>query len=134
MEEHLGRQLDPDLESIDHIDRDKHNNDLNNLRLVPRKQHSADDTRRVKLEKLNCTMCQRSFERSPRLLRDKSKKGARGIFCSRTCSGRFNRMRQLGLITELPPIQPHIESTYYRNIKKLEELSISLITKYAIRL
>ncbi len=116
MECHLKRQLDPDLESVDHINRNHHDNRISNLRLVPRDQHSADDTKRVKLITFECNECGKSFERSPRLVRDKSKKGVTGIFCSRQCAGKYSRKVQLKLIKKLP-VQPYIESEYYRRKK-----------------
>lgn len=130
LSKHLGRLLDPDSETCDHIDRNKDNNDISNLRLVERKQHSADDTRRVRLVKFKCDMCKKDFERSPRLVRDKSKKGNRGIFCSRHCSGKYSRRLQLGLIDKFP-VQPYIESEYYRNIKNLANLADNFLIKYA---
>lgn len=113
VEQHLGRQLDPDLETIDHIDSNFDNNDLNNLRIVPRKQHSADDTRRVKLVKFNCAWCNKEFERSPRLVRDKAKKNKSGPFCSRVCAGKYSRRIQLKLIDKFD-VQPVIDSEYYK--------------------
>lgn len=113
MEEQLGRQLHPDLETVDHLDCNFDNNNLDNLRVVPRAEHSGDDTRRVKLIKFNCSWCDKSFERSPRLVRDKSKKGKSGVFCSRSCAGKYSRMLQLKLIDKLP-VQPYIKSEYYR--------------------
>ncbi len=74
MELQMGRKLDPNLETVDHIDSDFDNNNLENLRLMPRDQHSADDTRRVKNIKFDCAWCDKEFERSPRLIRDKSKR------------------------------------------------------------
>lgn len=129
MECHLQKQLDPDESTVDHLDFDFHNNDLSNLRIVPRDQHSADDTRRVKLIKLKCSMCKKDFERSPRLIRDKSKKGKRGAFCSRHCSGQYARSLQLGKIKRFPKVKP-IKSEYYRR-KNLAEISQYLIKKYA---
>jgi hypothetical protein len=130
MEQHLGRKLDPDTETVDHKDRDFNNDNLSNLRLVDRKQHSADDTRRVKLIKFKCPMCEKDFERSPRLIRDKSKKEMVGPLCSRQCSGRYARLRQLGMIDKLP-LQPFTESEYYRNEKEARNLTIfQLILKY----
>jgi hypothetical protein len=122
MEEHLGRILHPDLETIDHLDCDFQNNDISNLRIVPRKEHSGDDTRRVKLVDFTCSLCGKPFQRSPRLVRDKSKKGVTGIFCSRECAGRYSRKLQLGLIDKMP-VQPYIESEYYRrkNVKAFVE-------------
>ena len=130
MEQHLGRPLDPNLETVDHIDRNHHNNDLNNLRVVPREQHSSDDTRRVKLVQFNCSLCGKEFERSPRLVRDKSKKGKTGIFCSRQCAGQYARKLQLGQIERFP-VQPYVESEYYRNIKNVEAVASFLIKKYS---
>ena len=130
MEQHLGRLLNSETETVDHINRDKNDNDINNLRLVERSQHSKDDTRRVKLVKFKCSLCNKDFERSPRLVRDKSKKGVTGIFCSRQCAGRYSRKVQLGLMDKFP-VQPYVESEYYRNIKNLEAVSNYLIAKYA---
>lgn len=133
LEQHLGKVLDKDERTVDHIDRDHNNNDINNLRIVPRAQHSKDDTRRVKLIKLRCSLCDKEFERSPRLMRDKNKKGVCGNFCSRQCSGRYSRRVQLGLMEKFP-VQPFAESEYYRNIKNLENtesMTEYFITKYA---
>jgi len=113
LEQHLGRKLDEDKETVDHLNFDHNDNRIENLRIVPRDQHSADDTRRVKLIKFHCNMCGKEFERSPRLVRDKSKKGRTGIFCGRQCAGRYSRKVQLKQMEKLP-IQPFIESEYYR--------------------
>lgn len=114
MEKALGRTLDPDKETVHHLNGDVNDNRLDNLELIDRKKHSSNDTRRVKLIKFKCDMCGNKFERSPRLVRDKSKKGAIGIFCSRSCAGKHNRMRQLGKVKKFPKKQPYIESKYYK--------------------
>lgn len=113
MEVHLGRHLDPELETVDHFDSNIYNNDISNLRLVPRKEHSADDTRRVKLVKLKCAWCKDDFERSPRLIRDKAKKKKAGPFCSKSCAGRYSRYLQLKLIKKFDT-QKAIDSEYYK--------------------
>lgn len=121
---HIGKKLDIDS-TIDHIDYDIDNNDLNNLRVVPRAEHSADDTRRVKHIKLKCSWCDKEFERSPRLIRDKSKKQKAGPFCSRKCAGKYARRLQLKLIDKLEP-QPYIESEYYRRKNMVATASFEL--------
>lgn len=113
MECQLGRKLDPNLETVDHIDSDIDNNDINNLRLVPREEHSADDTRRVKPVKFTCAWCDKEFERSPRLVRDKAKKNKAGPFCSRGCAGKYSRMLQLKLIDKMDS-QKAVDSEYYK--------------------
>jgi hypothetical protein len=128
MEMHLGRELDVN-ESIDHIDYDISNNDLSNLQVIDRKEHSALDTRRVKLENFNCVECGKSFQRSPRLIRDKAKKGKTGPFCSRSCSARHARKVQTGK-AERAPIQQHMPSTYYRR-KQMQEHASKMAAKYA---
>ena len=113
MEIHLGRKLDPDKETVDHWDSDFDNNDLSNLKLVPRHEHSANDTRRVKMVKFNYAWCDKEFERSPRLIRDKAKKKKSGPFCSRSCAGKYSRMIQLKLIDKFDS-QQAIDSEYYK--------------------
>lgn len=109
----LGKPLDKDLHTVDHLDGDIDNNDLSNLRLVPRDEHSADDTRRAKNSEFECAWCHAKFERSPRLIRDKAKKNKAGPFCSRKCAGKYSRMLQLKLIEKLSP-QQHVETSYYK--------------------
>ncbi len=119
MEQHLGRKLDPDKETVDHIDSNFDNNNLDNLRIMPRKEHSAEDTRRVKNLKLECAWCNAPFERSPRLVRDKSKKQKAGPFCSRSCAGKYSRMLQLKLVEKMGP-QPFVESEYFKQKNVVE--------------
>jgi hypothetical protein len=129
LEQHLGRKLDPDTETVDHWNSDINDNRIENLRIVPRDQHSADDTRRVKLIKLKCEVCKKDFERSPRLIRDKSKKGKVSAFCSRECAGKYSREVQLGKRDKLP-VQDAPTSEYYK--RKYVDASIDyLLEKYA---
>jgi len=138
MECYLGRPLDPDLETVDHWNSDINDNRIENLRIVPRSQHSADDTRRVKLIKLNCAWCDKEFERSPRIIRDKAKKGTRGHFCSRRCAGIFSRMLQLKLINKKDfDKQKAVDSEYYKRkyttaSKKLIPISLFIDYIYAM--
>jgi hypothetical protein len=125
LELQLGRKLDPNLETVDHIDSNFDNNDLTNLRIVPRNEHSSDDTRRVKNVKFNCAWCHQEFERSPRLVRDKARKNKAGPFCSRACAGKYSRKLQLKLIDKFD-VQPVIDSEYYK--KKYVKAFSSLIS------
>jgi len=113
MEEHLGRRLDPELETVDHIDSNHYNDEISNLRLMPREEHSSFDTRRVKLIELVCDMCGEKFQRTPRIIRIKARLGKRGYFCSRRCSGRYGRLLALKKIKKMKK-QQHVESEYYK--------------------
>jgi HNH endonuclease len=130
MEQHLGRPLNPETETVQHRDGNKANDDISNLELLPRSEHSAKDTRRVKLEKFICGECGKEFERSPRLVRDKSKKGKSGPWCSRECAGRNSRKVQLGLV-EKSPVQPYMESEYWNHRDNaIQSTAEYLLTKY----
>lgn len=128
MEQHLNKKLE-DGETVDHINNDIDNNNLDNLRVLDRAEHSALDTRRVKNLKLNCAICGKEFERSPRLLRDKSKKGKPSVFCSRQCAGIYSRKVQLGQMDKIPP-SDYVPSEYYKN-KHLETTAELFAIKYA---
>ena len=108
----IGHKLDKDL-TIDHWDSNIDNNNLDNLHIIPRAEHSANDTRRVKLVKFKCAWCDKDFERSPRLIRDKAKKGKAGPFCSRACAGKYSRQLQLKLIDKMDS-QQCVDSEYYK--------------------
>lgn len=129
LELQLGRKLDPNLETVDHIDSNFDNNSLDNLRLMPRDEHSSDDTRRVKLVKFKCAWCKNEFERSPRLVRDKARKNKAGPFCSRKCAGQYSRKLQLKLIDKFD-VQPVVDSEYYK--KKYVKAFGSLIDSNAL--
>ncbi len=128
VELHIGRQLGID-ETVDHWDTNFMNNDMSNLRIVQRDVHSADDTRRVKMIDITCDWCKNHFERSPRVLRDKRSKGVRGMFCSKSCAGKYSRALQLGK-TKRKKRPPHVKSEYYKR-KYVEAFLEPLIVKYA---
>lgn len=129
MEQHLERPLTED-ETVDHINSDVNDNRIENFRLLPRDEHSREDTRRVKLVEFECPECKEKFERSPRLIRDKANKGRQGPFCSRECSGKHNRKVQLGLVEKLPS-QQHVDSEYYKQ-KNIAAMAEYLLMKYSL--
>jgi hypothetical protein len=110
MEEAAGKEFDIN-NTVDHIDKNIDNNDISNLKWVERAQHSMQDTRRVKMIKLVCDMCGKDFERSPRLLRISAKLN-QGIVCSKSCAGRYGRLRALNKIKKLKKAKP-VKSEYY---------------------
>jgi len=131
LSQHLGKPLDENL-TVDHINGDKTDDRVENYQLLPRSEHSALDTKRVKLVNLTCPMCGKKHQRTPRKIREKSKAGKRADFCSRRCAGRYSREVQLGKRKKLPPLPPPT-SEYYTN-KSLQSAADYLLTKYASEL
>lgn len=118
MEQHLGRILDDNLETVDHIDRDYTNDSLDNLRVISRAQHAKEDNRRVKDIKIVCIWCGIEAFKSPNDLRGNAKQRKAGPFCGKSCAGKYgaevqnNRQKILGR-TEL-----NLTSEYYYTEKQ----------------
>ena len=131
MEQHLGRKLDSNLETIDHINTDKNDNRIENLRIMPRDQHSAEDAIRVRPITITCVQCGKVFERSPRLVKNKSNHGKVSSFCSKECAGRYGRQVQLGKIDKLPVPPPPVAEYYKRKYEtEVAAMASYLLEKY----
>jgi hypothetical protein len=128
VEERLGEKLDAN-ETIDHVSYDVLDNSEENLRIVDRKEHSALDTRRVKLVDCTCAGCGKPFQRSPRMLRDKAKAGKSGPYCSRACAARDARYVQYGK-KERAPVQQGQASEYFRRKIQLQENAEKMAAKW----
>lgn len=121
MEQHLGRKLDPVLETIDHINRDFTDNRIENLRIVPLQTNVKDDVIRVKDILCTCVYCGKTFYRKPSYLQHNSKLKKAGPFCSRECVGKYGQEIQCNKRESLP-IQngcPIENREYYYNDKEI---------------
>lgn len=85
----VGRELDPKLETVDHINRDFHDNDWKNMRIVDNRTHSAEDAVRAQMLELTCALCGGKFARPYRYLRAGLARKRAGPFCSNVCAGRY---------------------------------------------
>lgn len=102
MENHIGRPLNKN-EVVHHIDGNKFNNDISNLALMKRSEHSKEhgNLRGHKAVKLKCPNCGKIFVRDFRNTFQNCKR-VYGRFCSRSCSGVFAREAELhGLTHEM---------------------------------
>jgi hypothetical protein len=104
----LGRLLDDD-ETVDHIDRDKSNDDPSNLRVVSKRKHVMEDAQRAESVTISCILCGKQAQKKARHLRHNSKLGRAGPFCGRSCAGTYSRGLQAGT-TPRADVQPSPKS------------------------
>lgn len=114
MENLLGRLLHAD-EIVHHLDGNKKNNSPDNLEVMPAREHSSLHARShgKSLVELRCPQCSVVFLRrrgvTPKVA---SLSGKRAVFCSRRCSGIFNRRAVLHGLTK------QMKSAISANIRK----------------
>ena len=121
MECHLGRLLNNN-ETVDHIDRDKTNDDLTNLQVIDRSMHAKLDAKRALPEKVNCPICQKLF-RPNKDQRNKRSQSISGPFCSRSCAGKHNAQVGNGL-TPLPSTKIKMRTARYNKEKFMKRQNI----------
>jgi hypothetical protein len=111
MEQHLKRTLS-NTETVDHIDRNKTNDVIENLQILNLPEHAKLDAKYVNLVEITCVLCNKKAFKQPKNIKHNSKQGKAGPFCSKSCCGKYGRKLQLNQIKEFS-IQPTVESTYY---------------------
>lgn len=111
LENHLQRELSKE-ETVDHIDRNKLNDCIENFRIVDSSTHTSEDNKRSNTIEYACPMCSTRFHRTPRYSRAKSASNSAGPFCSRRCSGAYGKQVQLTGDT-LPAIEGVASEYYY---------------------
>lgn len=98
VENQIGRILGAN-EVVHHIDGDKKNNRFDNLSIMNNIEHAElhGSTKSQRLVLLRCPNCDKKFVKAKR--NTHLSKGGRATFCSRECSGSFNRQVQLNGLT-----------------------------------
>lgn len=82
-------------ETVHHIDGNPLNNNLENLAILARKEHSKLDSLKRKSIVTQCKWCNCNFLIEGSKLRYRER-GKAGPFCSRSCSGKYGKSIQLG--------------------------------------
>lgn len=103
LECHLGRYLTED-ETVDHIDCNPSNNEIENLRVLARTAHVREDVRRLCPQEFICPSCEMGFKlEGSKLSKAKSNRRANkaGPFCSKQCAGIYSQKVQSGQIERL---------------------------------
>jgi hypothetical protein len=118
MEQKLGRILDPDLETIDHIDNNIENSEDLNIRIIPREKHCLEDAIRVRIDKVFiCPICTIEFKiKNVNDYIHNRLKGKAGPFCGKSCAGKYSNLIRYGKIKPL-----EIDTTDYRIHYKIEK-------------
>ena len=90
---HIGRYLNED-EEVDHIDRNKANDDISNLQILSiedhRKKSTLEATTGRTMVSVTCSYCGRSFEKEKRNVKYANS------FCNRSCAGKYNGFKSIG--------------------------------------
>lgn len=94
MEAHLGRKLES-WECVHHRDGNRANNALGNLEVISRGDHAREHARSEELVVFACPECGGQGTKPARVVRSNRKQGKAGPFCSKSCSGKWSRRRQV---------------------------------------
>lgn len=94
LEVKIGRLLES-YETVDHIDGNRENDDVDNLQVLSRIDNAKKDAIRVKEIYSKCIWCGTEFFIS--VSQRNSNKLHAGPFCSRSCCGKYARSIQLGM-------------------------------------
>ncbi len=81
----LGRLLDPNTETVDHINENKTDDRIENLQLLPRLENTRRSAKGRTMTTLICPVCEKEFIREIR--QTHFCKGGRQTTCSRKCGG-----------------------------------------------
>lgn len=89
-----------ETETVDHIDGNFLNNDIQNLQVLDRKKHCYNDVYRNENFVVKCSYCGKEFTVKGSIANNRNRKDRNqsGYFCSKQCSGKYGKQVQLGLI------------------------------------
>jgi hypothetical protein len=90
MEKHLGRELSSD-ETVDHIDNNVENNNLNNLQVLSLADNIRKSAKPPEYVECICPVCVKQFLALARYVRaNQIKQGKAGPYCNKSCAGKMH--------------------------------------------
>lgn len=99
MEKHIGRFL-LENETIHHKDGNPKNNNVSNLEIKLKKEHSRLHSLKYISESFICPICNKKFTLEGKRLRkfysNKRLRKSKGPFCSKSCVGKYGKKIQMG--------------------------------------
>ena len=118
VEQHLERFLKEE-EEVDHIDRIRTNDNIENLQIVLARDHRQIDSLKAKKILFNCVFCNQQFLKAKNTNRWRRENGHAGPFCSKKCVMTYASQIRSGEISKLPPqelIETDLEFTEKKKI------------------
>jgi hypothetical protein len=99
LEQHLGRPLRPD-EDADHIDGDTLNDDISNLRPLPRSANRrlGQRDRSPEMYQFKCPVCGQAATKLMRVVRQNWSQGHSGPYCSSSCASQAAYIDETGAL------------------------------------
>jgi endogenous inhibitor of DNA gyrase (YacG/DUF329 family) len=95
METHLGRKLGDD-EVVHHKNEQPADNRIDNFEIKTRADHTRDHQDPPEMMEIECPQCHALvFVRAARQRHNQQRQGKAGPFCSKSCAGRWTRLRQI---------------------------------------
>lgn len=103
----LGRKLDSD-ETVHHKDHNKLNQNLDNLEVIDKKNHTSKHAseQTEEIVEIKCILCNTKTEKPARQIRNNKNQEKTGPFCSKSCAGLYGTMVQNN-VDNLPKNQYH---------------------------
>lgn len=130
----MGRPLDPNMETVDHVDDDFTNNSWGNIRIVPRTKHTSDAHLIIEDVVIKCIWCGALAKKNPRNLNHNAVQGRAGPFCSRKCSGVYSTEVQYGRYVPFPVQNTFpVEKRSYVKRSKRGGIRLSYLVDTSIR-
>lgn len=116
----MNRLLDPDTEYVDHINRNKRDDRIENLRIVNKEQNVKDDSIKIRIYPIKCSICNNTFIPAYHQLQS-IKQHKYGMFCTIKCASKVRHLFNKKII---PFTRTDIKYEYYLSEKIVDNVVV----------